>query len=63
MREKLIKFIGQMDKEQMTKKEHQLLDALKGSSENAQKEAGKLEEDQKEEAAQDKAEIKVDSVQ
>ena len=32
MREKLIKFIGQMDQEQMTKKEHQLLDALKSSS-------------------------------
>ena len=32
VREKLIKFIGQMDQEQMTKKEHQLLDVLKGSS-------------------------------
>lgn len=44
MRENLIKFIGQMDKEKITNNEKQLLDVLKNSSQNTLIGANQIDE-------------------
>ena len=46
MRQKLIRFIGEMDKQKMTNKEHELLDALKRSSQGTLKEDKDAKADQ-----------------
>lgn len=63
MREKLIRHINQIGQEQIAKTEPQLPDAPKSSSENAQKEDGRLDGDQTATVAHDGAENQIDSNQ